>query len=390
MDDDRQKKLAPEDVGLTGRSEAFLQAWELIKQVAPTQITVLITGESGTGKEMVARTLHELSPRREKPLIPVNCGAIPEGILESELFGHEKGSFTGATETRKGYFEVADSGTLFLDEIGEMPLGTQVKLLRVLEEMEFMRVGGSRVLRVDVRVIAATNKDLEIAVQRREFRKDLFYRLNAVRIWIPPLRDRKADIRPLIGHFADAVCRANGIQFAGFTEDAYALLESYSWPGNIRELRNVVERAIILEKGQRIERALLEPHLGEGPEFERNLPVATHKSSDQAEREIIYRALLDIRVAVEEVRRFLIENRTPRLADAALDPRHEPIEDARTSEFRQDYSLDGVEKQQILRALDRFAGNRRKAARALGIGERTLYRKLKEYGIDQPDGFLSS
>ena len=390
MDDDRQKKLAPEDVGLTGRSEAFLQAWELIKQVAPTQITVLITGESGTGKEMVARTLHELSPRREKPLIPVNCGAIPEGILESELFGHEKGSFTGATETRKGYFEVADSGTLFLDEIGEMPLGTQVKLLRVLEEMEFMRVGGSRVLRVDVRVIAATNKDLEIAVQRREFRKDLFYRLNAVRIWIPPLRDRKADIRPLIGHFADAVCRANGIQFAGFTEDAYALLESYSWPGNIRELRNVVERAIILEKGQRIERALLEPHLKEGPEFERNLPVATHKSSDQAEREIIYRALLDIRVAVEEVRRFLIENRTPRLADAALDPRHEPIEDARTSEFRQDYSLDGVEKQQILRALDRFAGNRRKAARALGIGERTLYRKLKEHGIDQPDGFLSS
>ena len=390
MDDDRQKKLAPEDVGLTGRSEAFLQAWELIKQVAPTQITVLITGESGTGKEMVARTLHELSPRREKPLIPVNCGAIPEGILESELFGHEKGSFTGATETRKGYFEVADSGTLFLDEIGEMPLGTQVKLLRVLEEREFMRVGGSRVLRVDVRVIAATNKDLEIAVQRREFRKDLFYRLNAVRIWIPPLRERKADIRPLIGHFADAVCRANGIQFAGFTEDAYALLESYSWPGNIRELRNVVERAIILEKGQRIERALLEPHLGEGPEFERNLPVATHKSSDQAEREIIYRALLDIRVAVEEVRRLLIENRTPRLADAALDPRHEPIEDARTSEFRQDYSLNGVEKQQILRALDRFAGNRRKAARALGIGERTLYRKLKEYGIDQPDGFLSS
>jgi DNA-binding NtrC family response regulator len=385
MDDDRQKKLAPEDVGLIGRSEAFLQAWELIKQVAPTQITVLITGESGTGKEMVARTLHELSPRREKPLIPVNCGAIPEGILESELFGHEKGSFTGATETRKGYFEVADGGTLFLDEIGEMPLGTQVKLLRVLEEMEFMRVGGSRVLHVDVRVIAATNKDLEIAVQRREFRKDLFYRLNAVRIWIPPLRDRKADIRPLIGHFADAVCRVNGIQFAGFSEDAYSLLESYSWPGNIRELRNVVERAIILEKGHRIERALLEPHLGEGPEFERNLPVATHKSSDQAEREIIYRALLDIRVAVEEVRRLLLENKTPRLADAALDPRHEPIEDARTSELRRDYSLDGVEKQQILRTLDRFAGNRRKTARALGIGERTLYRKLKEYGIDQPD-----
>jgi DNA-binding NtrC family response regulator len=238
---------------------------------------------------------------------------------------------------------------------------------------------------VDVRVIAATNKDHEIAVQRREFRRDLFYRLNAVRIWIPPLRDRKADIRPLVRKFADAVCGANGIQFEGFTEDAFALLESYSWPGNIRELRNVVERSIILEKGQKIERALLETHLGESPEFERNLPVATHKSPDQAEREIIYRALLDIRVAVEELRRLLLENRTPRLADAALQHGPQSIEDARTSELRRDFSLDGMEKQQILRALDRFAGNRRKAARALGIGERTLYRKLKEYGVDPPD-----
>jgi DNA-binding NtrC family response regulator len=383
--DDPQKKLSPEDVGMIGRSEAILQAWELIKQVAPTQITVLITGESGTGKEMIARTLHDLSPRRENPLITVNCGAIPEGILESELFGHEKGSFTGATETRKGYFEVADGGTLFLDEIGEMPLGTQVKLLRVLEEMEFMRVGGSRVLRVDVRVLAATNKDLEIAVQRGEFRKDLFYRLNAVRIWIPPLRDRKADIRPLVLQIAGAVCATNKIQFEGFTEDAYALMESYSWPGNIRELRNVVERSIILEKGQKIDRPALETHLGEGPGFERNLPVATHKSSDQAEREIIYRALLEIRVAVEEVRRLLIENRTPRIGDAVIDSGHESIADGRPSAPGQDFSLEGMEKGQILKALDRFAGNRRKAARALGIGERTLYRKLKEYGVDPPD-----
>ena len=384
MADAEKQKLSPEDLGLTGRSEAFLQAWEIIRQVAPTQITVLITGESGTGKEMIARTLHELSPRREKQLITVNCGAIPEGILESELFGHEKGSFTGATETRKGYFEAADGGTLFLDEIGEMPLGTQVKLLRVLEEMEFMRVGGTRVQRVDVRVIAATNKDLEIAVRRNEFRSDLFYRLNAVRIWIPPLRDRRADIRPLVEHFTQAVCRTNRIQFAGFTEDAYELMESYSWPGNIRELRNVIERAIILEKGQRIDRAGLESHLGESPEFERNLPVATHRSSEQAEREILYRALLEIRVAVEEVRRILLEGGPRRFAGSAMNSRNETIEDARTSEPPQDYRLEDAEKQQILKALDRFAGNRRKTAKALGIGERTLYRKLKEYGIDQP------
>jgi DNA-binding NtrC family response regulator len=381
MDEGRMKKLKPEDLGLIGRSEAFLQTWELIKQVAPTQITVLITGESGTGKEMIARTLHALSPRKEKPLITVNCGAIPEGILESELFGHEKGSFTGATETRKGYFEVADGGTLFLDEIGEMPLGTQVKLLRVLEEMEFMRVGGNRVQRVDVRVIAATNKDLEIAVQRKEFRRDLFYRLNAVRIWVPPLRNRKADIRPLTLNLAESVCRDNKIQFAGFTDDAFEHMENYSWPGNIRELRNTVERVIILEKGQKIDRALLESHLGEGFVSERNLPVATHKTTDQAERELIYRALLDIRVAVEEVRRLLLENRTFRLPVASADTKHESIEDAHTAEL-QDFNLDGIEKQQIIKALDRFTGNRRKAAKALGIGERTLYRKLKEYGIE--------
>jgi DNA-binding NtrC family response regulator len=383
MDDAGMKKNMPEDLGLIGRSEAFLLAWDIIRQVAPTQITVLITGESGTGKEMIARTLHALSPRREKQLITVNCGAIPEGILESELFGHEKGSFTGATETRKGYFEAADGGTLFLDEIGEMPLGTQVKLLRVLEEMEFMRVGGSRVQRVDVRVIAATNKDLEIAVRRKEFRSDLFYRLNAVRISIPPLRDRKADIRPLVQQFADSICRTNRIQFEGFSEEAYALLENYSWPGNIRELRNVIERAIILEKGQRIERTMLEAHLGASPEFERNLPVATHRSAEQSEREILYRALLDIRVAIEDVRRLLVEGRSPRLADAGMNTGREAIEDARTSESPRDFRLDGAEKQQILKALDRFAGNRRKTARALGIGERTLYRKLKEYGIDQ-------
>lgn len=374
----RQPETRPEDYGLVGRSEAFLQAWELVKQVAPTQITVLITGESGTGKDLFARALHAMSPRRGKSLLNVNCGAIPEGLLESELFGHEKGSFTGATDARRGYFELADGGTLFLDEIGEMPLATQVKLLRVLETMEFMRVGGSRLQRVDVRVIAATNKDLDSAVSRGEFRRDLFYRLNAVKIYVPPLRERRTDIRELARHFAEAVCSSNRIPFEGFTEDAFELLESYSWPGNVREMRNVIERVIVLEKGQRIDRARLESHLGEGLDFERNLPVVTHRNSEQAERELLVRALLDIRMAIEEIRRLLVRGSGARTPLTPVPQEQAPVVET----LPRDFNLEELEKQQIERAIDRFAGNRRKAAKALGIGERTLYRKLKEYGIE--------
>jgi len=230
MQKSSSQKPSPHPLGLIGESESFLQVVESIKQVAPTNITVLITGESGTGKEMVAKAIHQLSNRKDKPLLSVNCGAIPEGILESELFGHEKGSFTGASETRKGYFEAADGGTLFLDEIGEMPLNTQVKLLRVLEEKEFMRVGGARQIQVDVRLLAATNKNLEIAVEKNLFRKDLFYRLNAVNIYVPPLRQRKADIRPLTLQFTENVCKENNIIFQGFTPDALQYLERTS-PG---------------------------------------------------------------------------------------------------------------------------------------------------------------
>jgi DNA-binding NtrC family response regulator len=364
--------------GLVGKSEAFRQILETVKQVAPTNITVLIYGESGTGKEMVARALHQLSPRKNKSMLTVNCGAIPEGILESELFGHEKGSFTGAQEMRKGYFELAHGGTLFLDEIGELPPATQVKLLRVLEGQEFMRVGGNKMLQADVRVIAATNRDLETAVMREEFRRDLYYRLNAVKIVVPPLRQRKEDIRELTIHFAEEVCRNNHIRFQGFTEDAFAYLENYSWPGNARELRNVVERIIILGKGQMVDRSMLETQIQEHMEIDHNLPIIVHRTSDQAERELIYRALIDIRMALEDLRRLMVTG-TP-LQIPVYPDNKESGQNA--SPAVSETTINEMEKNLIEKTLNQFRGNRKKTAKALGIGERTLYRKLKEYRID--------
>ncbi|MFC1502148.1 sigma-54 interaction domain-containing protein [bacterium] len=369
---------------LIGESEPFKQVMESVKQVAPTNITVLITGESGTGKEIIARAIHKLSNRNEKSLFTVNCGAIPEGILESELFGHEKGSFTGASETRKGYFEVADGGTLFLDEIGEMPLATQVKLLRVLEEKEYMRVGGTETKQVNVRVLAATNKNLENAVQKGTFRKDLFYRLNAIKIEIPPLRRRKKDIRPLAIHFAQAVCDENNIKFGGLTEEALNFLEEYSWPGNARELRNIMERVIILGKGKRIDRALIQNHIVTEPETDRNLPVVLHKSTDQAERELIYRALIEIRMAVEEIRSMILGRIPNGKKKSEFNYPFEAAGESKEVESieKENLNIINMEKSLIKEALDRFRRNRRKAAKALGIGERTLYRKLKEYNLE--------
>ena len=365
-----------DNINMIGNSGPFQQMMESIRQVAPTNIGVLITGESGTGKEMIARAIHFLSKRKDKPLLTVNCGAIPEGILESELFGHEKGSFTGAVEQRKGYFESADGGSLFLDEIGELPLSTQVKLLRVLETREFMRVGGSTTHKSDVRVLAATNKDIKEAVRNGRFRQDLFYRLNAVTITAPPLRHRPDDVPLLVHHFAAETCRVNHIDFDGFTKEAMASLKEYQWPGNIRELRNVVERIIILEKGRQITLSDLDKHLHSRDESPRNLPVIINRTSEEAERELIYRALIDLRMAVEEIRTHLSGRTT---MPQSIHPENQAFSSPNDQET---LDLRVVEKSLIQKALSQYMGNRRKAAEALGIGVRTLYRKLKEYNIE--------
>ncbi len=381
-----------ESFGIIGQSPAIKQILLTIKQVAPTEISVLITGESGTGKELVAQAIHALSARRQKPLVVVNCGAIPEGILESELFGHEKGAFTGAVGARKGYFELADTGTIFLDEIGEMPLATQVKLLRVLEGKEFMRVGGVKSQNVDVRVIAATNKDLEKAVRAGEFREDLYYRLNAVKIFVPPLRERREDIRPLITKFAGDFVKQNHIEFEGFSETALRMIEDYPWPGNVRELKNVVESLIVLEKGARIDEYALSRHLKTPSPFERrNLPVPTHRSSEQVEREFIYHALLDLKSEISKLREDLYHTLISESRPRQLPPVYSeviprpaeplPVQNNHDQSDFEGMTLEQLERIMINRALEKNGGSKRKASKALGISERTLYRKIKEYDL---------
>ncbi|HSQ75149.1 MAG TPA: sigma-54 dependent transcriptional regulator [Bacteroidota bacterium] len=374
-----------EEYGIIGESVEMRKIVEVIEQVAPTDITVLITGESGTGKEVIAKAIHAASPRNKKPLITVNCGAIPEGIIESELFGHERGSFTGASEQRKGYFELADGGSIFLDEVGELPLSAQVKFLRILENGEFLRVGSSVPRTVNVRVIAATNKNLELEVQAQRFRADLFYRLRSVNISIPPLRKRTDDIAVLFRHFVGEVSRKNKVPFAGISPDAAALLQSYHWPGNVRELRNVVESMLVLENGRYLQPEDVQKYLKEyhPAEETRNLPVPVGRSVEQAERELILRALLDIKGSVLELKNIVLDHvpQPDALRQAGGDPEAtqqavEPV----------NLSLEAMERRMIAEALDRYKGNRRVAARALHISERTLYRKIKEYGLEAKDG----
>ena len=378
--------------GLIGISEEIKDVVRTIEQVGPTDISVLIEGESGTGKELAARALHEESERSSKPLVIVNAAAIPEGLIESELFGHEKGSFTGAYSDRKGYFEEADGGTIFLDEIGEMPLNTQVKLLRVLEQKEFQRVGSANTRTLNVRIIAATNRNLKELVSANEFRRDLYYRLKSISLVMPTLRSRVADIEILSQIFANERAQSLNISFGGFTDEAIKMLESHNWPGNVRELKNLMESLIVLEKGKVITGKVLKKHLYDQEETvsigSTNLPVHLQKDSATAEREMIIRTLFLLRNDISEMKDMLAGR-------LMLQPRHGDQKSEKTdySNTFEDsavvlsnnevgnVSMQDMEKDLIISTLDKYRGNRRMSSESLGISERTLYRKIKEYDI---------
>jgi len=401
--------------GIVGETEIMEEVLERIVQIASVNSTVLVQGESGTGKELVARGLHSLSPRRHRPFIAVNVAALPETLLESELFGHEKGAFTGAASLRKGLFELATGGTIFLDEIGEMPLSIQTKLLRVLEEREFRRVGGENLLRVDVRVIAATNRDLREQVEVGAFRRDLYHRLNVLRITLPALRERQEDIPRLIEQFVKEFSREHDRPFPGITPDALRVLVDYSWPGNVRELRNLIESMVVLAHGTEIrpEDIPVEVRFGGRrsnlPVLVRSLPAEPAAGAPAApatgELEFILRSIFDLKLDVEEIRRELENYRIRqrrevevpyaarfatlpvpdeiRSEDAGAEAAREPEEGVVV--FRPGMTMQDLEREAITAALRQVDGNRRRAAEMLGIGERTLYRKIKEFDLEKVD-----
>ena len=389
--------------GIIGTSEKIYEVLGMIAQVAPVDISVLITGESGCGKEIIARSIHKHSKRSQTPMVIVNCGAIPEGIIESELFGHKKGSFTGASNDRKGYFEEANKGTIFLDEIGEAPLETQVKLLRVLETGEYMRVGDSKIRRTDVRVIAATNKNLSDLVKKNQFRQDLYYRLKTVNIHIPALRERVEDINPFVERFALEFTRSNEIRYRGFMPDAIRVMKQYDWPGNVRELKNFVEKIMVLEKGERITADMVKREINDvinEPFMENNrLPIAINKTSEQAEIDIILRQLFSLKQDTELIRAILSSDNEksfltvnpilpsedlkiiPSLADSNMEVTEDGqplIRDDAIGEIL----MKDLEKEAIIRTLRFFNNNRRKTSRSLGVSERTLYRKIEDYKLE--------
>ncbi len=390
IDLDRLQKTT----GIIGNSDAIKQALEMMGQVAPVDISVLVTGESGTGKEMVAKGLHKFSKRAKYEMVTVNCGAIPVGIIESELFGHKKGAYTGAGDDRKGYFETADKGTIFLDEIGETPLETQVKLLRVLESGEFMRVGDSQTRRTDVRILAATNKDLSELVQQGKFRQDLFFRLKTVTVNIPPLRQRIEDLSLLVERFALEFTRSNDIPYRGFMPEAIRRMKQYDWPGNVRELKNFVESILVMEKGERITVDMVEYKLGMSQPMgqNQNLPMLIQQSPEQAERELILRQLLLLRQDVETIKAMMGQGGAAvqpvpfyQGGDVSDLPKEMQIDENSRHSIRDaaigDMNLEELEKEAISRTLQHFNNNRRTAAKSLGMSERTLYRKIDQYDL---------
>src|SRR5213596_724621 len=385
-----ERRRLQQRTGILGESAPIQEVLVKIEQIAPVTSTVLIEGESGTGKELVARAVHDLSPRRGKPFIAVNSAGLPETLLESELFGHEKGAFTGAAERRLGRFELANGGTIFLDEVGEMPPATQVKLLRVLEDKSFFRVGGTQPISVDVRVTAATNKSLKEAVTLGRFRDDLFYRLNVLSVYLPPLRERRSDIPLLVRTFIAEFAKAHDRPFKGITPEALQILVDADWPGNVRQLRNLIESMVVLAPEGEIRASDIPRDIRERG---RGLPVrVTGAIRDVAgqELEFIFRSLVELKLQVEELRRRLDDRAPQRVEVIEVGPGSgivpvQPIEAEPAPEaevvYRAGMTMADVERAAIEAVLRQTKGNRRNAAEVLGIGERTLYRKLKEYAL---------
>lgn len=398
--------------GIIGNYDGLNRAIDIAVQVAPTDLSVLITGESGTGKEVFPQIIHHFSSRKHGQYIAVNCGAIPEGTIDSELFGHEKGSFTGATDSRKGYFEVADGGTIFLDEVAELPLSTQVRLLRVLETGEYIRVGSSKVQKTNVRVIAASNVDVVKAIERDRFREDLFYRLNTVPVKIPPLRERGEDIFLLFRKFAGDFAEKYRMPAIMLSNEARNILLNYAWPGNVRQLKNITEQISIIEREREIGAETLHAYL---PDYTGiKLPAVIKKEDEKSfssEREILYKVLFDMRSDMNDLKKLVfdlirseqidisfqesnsgtINNlfQKTRSDDAVagisdeVPARHGPVDIQDTEEVvEESLSLAGKEVEMIKKALGKYNGKRKLAAIELGISERTLYRKIKEYEIE--------
>ena len=402
--------------GIIGNSPALNRAIDVAIQVAPTTISVLINGESGTGKEVMPKIIHQLSSRKHGPYIAVNCGAIPEGTIDSELFGHEKGAFTGATGSRKGYFEEADGGTIFLDEVAELPLQTQVRLLRVLETGEFIKVGSSKVIKTDVRVVAATNVNFSTAISNHKFREDLYYRLNTVPIIIPPLKERKEDIHLLFRKFTTDFSEKYSIPILELTPEAVQILQSYSWPGNIRQLKNITEQISVIENTREIDGATLRQYLPKQGFSMKPMVIdnSSQSSNDFSEREILYKVLFDMKKDMNDVKQLvlqMIKNGT-NFADSGEnadlmkkvfdDEFYQETSDRQqmalphntsgltsvsnstettTIHVEETLSLAETEKELIRKALKKHNNKRKYAARELGISERTLYRKINEYDL---------
>lgn len=403
---------------IVGNCDALNHALDVAMQVAPTDLSVLIIGESGVGKEIIPRVIHDNSPRKREKYFAINCGSIPEGTIDSELFGHEKGSFTGAIGDSEGYFGVANNGTIFLDEVGELPMATQARLLRVLETGEYIRVGGQKIMKTNVRIVAATNVNMRKAISEGRFREDLFYRLNTIPIQMPPLRDRGNDIILLFRLFAMQMAEKYKLPRISLTEDAKALMLKYKWPGNVRQLKNITEQISILSRERDIDAALLQKFIPQDPESTQLAPLSTGGThSYESERELLYKILYELRGNVSDLRRE-VSGLRKRLDDSAaigaelpgyasplatLNPQNydanhtipaiqstpqaphtngfveaEEINEAETESL----NLNDLGRQMVEKALERNGGNRKKAAIELGISDRTLYRRIKQYGLE--------